>query len=239
MDSIKDSIKDKLYNLSKPPPRTRTKPLQVICVGPPRSATESLGLALHKLGIPTYHGWDIIFEENPGYIQEWAHLARRKWKGVPDGDVQITTAEFDALIGHVEAVIDICASFFAAELIQAYPEAKVILNTRKDLDAWHRSATKTIVHEIEDRMFLRILRLFNAHFFWCWEMFIVYGFAGLFGASSPKRGITYNGKWVYREHCNMIRGLVPKDRLLEWSVEDGWEPLCEVSIVGSFIMLSC
>lgn len=24
----------------------------------------------------------------------------------------------------------------------------------------------------------------------------------------------------------MIRGLVPKERLLEWSVEDGWEPLC-------------
>lgn len=29
------------------------------------------------------------------------------------------------------------------------------------------------------------------------------------------------------EHCNMIRGLVPKDRLLEWCVEDGWKPLCE------------
>lgn len=25
----------------------------------------------------------------------------------------------------------------------------------------------------------------------------------------------------------MIRGLVPPDRLLEWSVEDGWEPLCK------------
>lgn len=24
----------------------------------------------------------------------------------------------------------------------------------------------------------------------------------------------------------MIRGLVPKQRLLEWSVEDGWAPLC-------------
>lgn len=24
----------------------------------------------------------------------------------------------------------------------------------------------------------------------------------------------------------MIRGLVPKERLLEWSVEDGWAPLC-------------
>lgn len=25
----------------------------------------------------------------------------------------------------------------------------------------------------------------------------------------------------------MIRGLVPKERLLEWTVEDGWGPLCE------------
>jgi len=25
----------------------------------------------------------------------------------------------------------------------------------------------------------------------------------------------------------MIRGLVPKDRLLEWCVQDGWGPLCE------------
>ncbi len=25
----------------------------------------------------------------------------------------------------------------------------------------------------------------------------------------------------------MIRGLVSKERLLEWSAEDGWEPLCK------------
>lgn len=24
----------------------------------------------------------------------------------------------------------------------------------------------------------------------------------------------------------MIRGLVPKERLLEWYIDDGWEPLC-------------
>lgn len=29
------------------------------------------------------------------------------------------------------------------------------------------------------------------------------------------------------EHCNMIRGLVPNEKLLEWNVEDGWEPLCK------------
>lgn len=25
----------------------------------------------------------------------------------------------------------------------------------------------------------------------------------------------------------MIRGLVPPDRLLEWDISDGWEPLCK------------
>ena len=40
-------------------------------------------------------------------------------------------------------------------------------------------------------------------------------------------GLLKNGKWIYREHCAMVRGLVPADRLLEWSVEDGWEPLCK------------
>jgi hypothetical protein len=41
-------------------------------------------------------------------------------------------------------------------------------------------------------------------------------------------GLVSNGKWIYREHCAMIRGLVPQDRLPEWAVEDGWEPLCKV-----------
>lgn len=29
------------------------------------------------------------------------------------------------------------------------------------------------------------------------------------------------------EHCNMIRGLVLPEKLLEWTVEDEWEPLCK------------
>ena len=28
------------------------------------------------------------------------------------------------------------------------------------------------------------------------------------------------------DHCNMVRGLVPKDRLLEWNIGDGWSPIC-------------
>jgi hypothetical protein len=221
-------VQDFLYGLPKPPGKVRTEPLQVICVGLPRSATESLSIGLHKLGLNSYHGWDIVFEEDQGYLQEWALLARRKFRGAPDGDVHISRSEFDALLGNAEALVDVGASAFAPQLLEAYPDVKVILNTRRDLDAWHRSAIKALVEDLEDKLYLQVLRLMSADIFWSWELFVKTGFGGLFQSSSVKQGILRNGKWIYRDHCNMIRGLVPKDRLLEWSVEDGWEPLCKV-----------
>lgn len=34
-------------------------------------------------------------------------------------------------------------------------------------------------------------------------------------------------KAAYEEHNALIRGLVPKERLLEFHVSKGWEPLCQ------------
>lgn len=31
----------------------------------------------------------------------------------------------------------------------------------------------------------------------------------------------------FTEHCDKVRGMVPPERLLEWSADEGWEPLCE------------
>jgi len=39
--------------------------------------------------------------------------------------------------------------------------------------------------------------------------------------------VAENGIWTYREHMAMVRGSVPAERLLEWTVEDGYEPLCK------------
>lgn len=44
--------------------------------------------------------------------------------------------EWDQLLGHCQAVTDFPAVLFARELIQAYPEAKVIL-TNRDVDSWY------------------------------------------------------------------------------------------------------
>ncbi|KAK7419644.1 hypothetical protein QQX98_003235 [Neonectria punicea] len=221
-------LENYVYALPEPPKRTRTKPMEVLCVGMPRSATESLQHALLTLGYDhTYHGWDIVYEE-PNYSEQWVRLCRKKWFGDLDGNTTITAADFDAVLGHSVAVTDAAASVFAAELIAAYPDAKVVLNYRKDLDAWHRSATTTILRS-NGHWALFALSCLSRDGFWAWHVFVRFMWPGLFRAldGNIETGIARNGKWVYKEHCNMIRGLVPKDRLLEWTVEDGWEPLCK------------
>lgn len=67
-----------VYAVKNPPPRKRMKPMEVLCVGLPRSGTESLQVALLKLGYDhTHHGWDILLEE-PSYCQQWVQLCRKK-----------------------------------------------------------------------------------------------------------------------------------------------------------------
>ncbi|KAJ9149365.1 NAD dependent epimerase/dehydratase [Pleurostoma richardsiae] len=217
-----------LYRMPDPPPRRRTKPMEVICVGPPRSGTESLQQALLTLGYDhTYHGWDIIYDEDC-YSPGWVRLARKKWFGSPDGESSITAAEFDALLGHSVAVTDAASSVFAAEMIAAYPDAKVILNTRGDLDAWHQSAVNTLVHVNESWVFW-LASFFGRECFWAWHVYERLLWPLLFRAPDGDLANTIrkNGKWIYREHCDMVRGLVPRAKLLEWKVGDGWEPLCK------------
>ncbi|TDZ58288.1 hypothetical protein CTRI78_v005565 [Colletotrichum trifolii] len=220
---------EKFYALPPYPPRKRTQPMQVLCVGPPRSGTESLQQALLLLGYDhTYHGWDIVYEEPPIPAPGWVRLARKKWFGErTDGEVEISRAEFDELVGHCTAVTDAAASCFAAEMVRAYPEAKVVLNVRRDLDRWHESAVKTLVH-VNNSWSFWVASWLDREAFWAWHVYERWLWAVFFRAPDGDMAgaIKRNGRWIYREHCDMIRGMVPKERLLEWSVDEGWGPLC-------------
>jgi hypothetical protein len=220
-----------IYGLPPATPRVRKTPLKIICVGLPRSATESLSESLQILGYKPHHGWDIVFAEHTAETQHWHTLAMRKWRGSNDGDCHISAEEFDMLIGDYDVIIDSVASCFATELIEAYPNAKVILNTRKDLDAWHKSVMTTLVEGVEENRLAKFLGYFTADIYWPNHFFFDLYYPNIFRAGPPytmRAGVEKNGKWVYREHSNMIRGLVADERLLEWSVDDGWEPLCRV-----------
>jgi hypothetical protein len=101
--------------------------MEVLCVDFPRTGTESLQTALPMLGYDyTYHDWDILVEDPPRPTS-WRRLCRNKWHGELDGDVEISAAEFDELIGDSVAVTDAGGSCFAPERIAAYPDVEVVL----------------------------------------------------------------------------------------------------------------
>ena len=211
-----------LYHTSIPTEK-RIVPLQVICVGISRSGTESLQRALILLSYNyTYHGFDV--STSPGHCEGWTQLALKKYSQASGigGESCLTAADFDPIIGHCTAITDMPAAVFAKELIDAYPDAKVILNTRADLDKWYESVEATFGQTPIWTSFGYLQSYFCASLFWrrlvMLESFYNF-FYGDFHAT---------GKWRYRAHSDEIRGLLAKqpERMLEWKVEDGWEPLC-------------
>jgi hypothetical protein len=192
----------------------------VLCVGLPRTGTESLQQALLRLGYDhTYHGWDVIYDEAGCYAPGWVALARRKWYasssedegeefsggsggGGTKGGTVITADDFDALLGHCVAVTDAAASVFAAEMVAAYPEAKVVLNRRRDLDAWERSLRGTLVGVNESWGFW-VASWLSREAFWAWHVYERFLWPLLFraGDGGLKRAVEGNARWVERGEC--------------------------------------
>ncbi|KAJ5319046.1 hypothetical protein MYU51_014003 [Penicillium brevicompactum] len=206
-------LKQHLYALEAPS-RPRSVPMQVLAVGPSRSGTGSLRAALQQLGYNhCYHGFDIVNHPEDDVVWHQLRLKRERTG-------TLTAADFDAVIGHCAAITDHAAAAFAPELIAAYPEAKVILNIRQDMDAWHRSVMETLMPLHESWKFW-FRSWFCAELFWMQESFLRGNWNAFYRGSFEK-----NSRQVLVEHSQRIRSLVPPERLLEWDVHHGWEPLC-------------
>ena len=211
-------IKETVYALD-PPSRSRTVPLQVLAVGPSRSGTASLRAALLQLDYHhTYHGFDPTLHPEDDII--WHRLRLKQEHGRRTGKSCLSAADFDQVIGHCAAITDHAAAAFAPELIAAYPEAKVILNIRKDREAWHRSVMQSLMPLHKSWRFW-VRSWFCSELFWLQESFFRGNWQKFYKGSFEK-----HSQRVLDDHCRLIRSLVPSDRLLEWDVSDGWEPLC-------------
>ena len=92
----------------------------------------ALRIALKELGYnDTYHMMNASVENPPDCLM-WQDAFAAKF----DGKGKFGREEWDQLLGHCQAICDWPAVAFAKELIEAYPEAKVIMTTR-DVDSWH------------------------------------------------------------------------------------------------------
>jgi hypothetical protein len=191
--------------------------LKVIGAGFGRTGTTSLKVALETLGFaPCYHMTEVF--ANPRHAETW----RSAWRGEP--------VDWDAILGPYQAAVDWPACAFYAELMDCYPDAKVILTVR-DPDRWYESTRSTIYEMSRVIAGSRTSR-------------VAFGLGSLFAFGGFVRGDageeiiwkgTFDGRFedksyaigVFEKHDEEVRRRVPSERLLVYEVKQGWRPLCE------------
>ncbi|KAJ6569113.1 hypothetical protein B0H19DRAFT_1134644 [Mycena capillaripes] len=112
---------------------------------------------------------------------------------------------------------------FAEELIAAYPNAKIVLNTR-NTDSWWKSFQSTVVGVLKPGLHKRFIAWLDPNGSAKKQYFSRLGFAVFF---KTELNVTEElAKKRFEEYYDEVRRLVPKERLLECDLKDGWEPLC-------------
>ena len=175
--------------------------LDVVGVGFGRTGTNSLKLALERLLGGRCHHMHEVFER-PEVIPLWTNAAAGEpnWDAIFDGDV---------------ATVDWPGAAFWRELVDAYPDAVVLLSLRESPEAWWRSANRTI---FEMR---RMEGLPPEAAAWLGTVELLIRTHGV-DLDDEAASIA-----AYRRHVDDVRAAVPAERLVEWTTGDGWGPLCD------------
>lgn len=174
--------------------------LEVVGAGVGRTGTRSLKVALEQLLGGTCHHMVEVFG-HPDQIAVWTDAI--------DG----RPVDWEGLMKPYTAQVDWPGASFWPELSNANPDALVILSVR-DPDEWYMSCTNTIFGGIRmmaddgDEWMAAMVRLLGERF----------------SSQVGDRGAMTT---AFEKHNDAVRAGVPKERLLEWSAADGWEPICE------------
>lgn len=150
----------------------------------------------------------------------WMEALRAKYKG---SRKEFGRAEWDKLLGHVAAVTDAPCNVFGAELIEAYPEAKVVL-VERDIESWYHSWEGLLNSAFNP--LLSFLSYTDPLWFGRIQGVGMMWIATQLRAKTLQQA-KQNSTEVYKEHYAEIRRITPKDRLLEYKLESGWKPLCD------------
>ncbi|KAJ4210667.1 hypothetical protein NW759_013209 [Fusarium solani] len=208
-------------NYESPRGKVRSVPMQVLCLGFNRTGTATMSSALETLGIPCWHSFHLL-TTHFGDNEMWQDAIDRKFFGKGD---PFDREQFDQLLHSFGAVSsDTPAIAFAEDLIAAYPEAKVVL-VERDIDEWYESYMHAIIGNMFHLFSTLVYHLDRAyiHPIGKVQKSVVAGWAGI----RSRRDAELKARDKYRQHYAMVRELTPPERLLEFKLEDGWDPLCK------------
>ncbi len=175
--------------------------LEIIGAGFGRTGTLSLRAALDRLGLgPIHHMFEVIAapEQSPDWV-------------AAQQDKQI----LKRLLASYRSAVDWPSCYFWKELLELYPDAKVILSHRES-KGWYKSIHSTLYQFLSNAAEgpgsdqLNMAR----------ELVADNTFAGRLGEEDYAIE-------VYERHNEMVKSTVPSERLLVFDVREGWQPLCE------------
>jgi len=189
--------------------------LKIIGAGFGRTGTRSLKEALEILGFgPCYHMVEVF--EHPEHVAQWDAAS----KGEP--------IDWKELLHDYRATVDWPGCTFYKELMTVYPNARVLLSVR-DPEKWYESAKSTIYQVNHSRRTLSTSLLF---------FFLKLVKPGIAAGVPMNQRLIWHGTFhdrfedkeyaisVFNQHNEEVKSYVPAEKLLVYSVKEGWEPLC-------------
>ncbi|KAJ7474717.1 hypothetical protein FB451DRAFT_1397599 [Mycena latifolia] len=194
--------------------------MHVLALGFGRIGTTSLKIALEMLVqayMRTSHAYIIASHSSPEVIDMWTVAIKAKFYGeaTPFGrEIQA----IGAIIIIMQTVTDASHLLPAAELVAAYPAAKVAL-TKRSMESWWKSYEATIVPALKPSLQLRLLRWLDPVNSVKRERLLQLIAEALFGTGLEHVAEDI-AKALFLAHYDEVRRLAPKDRLLEFEVKE-------------------
>ena len=211
---------------SKPVPGAK---MQVLALGLPRTGTSSTSAALEiLLQAPSYHGGAQLVGASLSHMRKWLAIHQISYQVRQIGRLPTSSERegiksmlFEQYVGFA-SISDTPAFYYAEELCELYPDAKVIVATR-DVDAWWQSKLE-INGLMRDWQWLKELTLWPIpQGIRYWPEFSRLMLGGAYG-----QHLGQPGKEVYESHMKYLKRVVPEERLFFFELKQGWEPLCEI-----------
>jgi hypothetical protein len=186
--------------------------MKLIGAGYGRTGTMSLKGALESLGVgPCLHMIDLI--RDPSLPERWTPIL---------ADVPVDWAE---IFAGYESTVDWPGCSYYRELMDAFPDAKVLLNIR-DFEGWHRSMLNTVYA-------IRKAKMIGQELYEGTEPEVSPATWQVIGKTvwTEFEGGDFedpaHARRVWESHYDEVRQTVPAERLLEYRLGEGWEPLAE------------
>ena len=189
--------------------------MKVICAGWGRTGTRSLKYALEYLNEePSYHMQNILLNKKDAVL----------WHNLIFSDFKEAQYDWEQIFKGYGACLDFPSCNYYKELMDFYPDAKVILTIRDD-ESWMKS-WNVLNNQVLNSFTFKFLAKIPYTSFKLQKDIHNHMILGSKGAI---QGVIEDKliKQKFNEWNQSVIDYVPQDRIIVYKVKEGWAPICK------------